>query len=361
MSDASALISQDPMLFDRIGRDYIFPILEKLDGKSHVSVDPVALPSFLRAVSRLKSDPLFTLATHQETEEHADFIRAHKNAILYLDMHNDTERGHAFAVQFPKAHIRSAVYHLMAAATVMTPFAPGRSLPSRHPSTKYFIMCPPRSGSYYLCDMLSASGAGKPTEHIRPAHCALARLPAFDIERFLTQMAAYGADQNIFGTKFIFTFFRQLLRRADDGLDSLSQAGLTLREMGFKGIRLRRHAKVQQAVSKFVADHTKEYRKVQNDSDPELPPYNFAAIRTCLNDLEAEERDIDRFFLAFGKHMDLRYEQLDENPAAAVRNALDYLELPAERLLLSAQTAKQRNRMTESYVERFTSDLKSMG
>ena len=346
-------------VFDRLQTISPVSFIKGLGSDAHISIDASLLPDLLRQIKTFEADPVFTLATHDETAEHQAFVRAHKSIIACLDLTNDAKRRAELRAIFPDAHVISLIYDAAACATVRRNFAVGTpTTPLADVHTRYFILCPPRSGSYYLCDLLTSASAGMPTEHIRPQHCFLAQNPAFSAEDFLAAMMRYGARDGVFGTKFIYTFFRQLFKLDPLRAETFQSAASQLRGLGFRAIRLKRADKVRQAISKYVADYTREYtRRTETAGQKELPPYDFQAIRACIEVLEAEEREIDLFLSCFGDAVSIQYEDLDTDPGAEVARILGHLGLRPITNEFQSTMVKQRGATTEDYVAQFERDL----
>ncbi len=345
-------------VFDRLQAISPIPFIKGLGRNAHISIDASLLPDLLRQIKAFEADPLFTLATHDETAEHQAFVRAHKSVIAYLDLTNDAKRRAELRAMFPDADVISLIYDTAACATVRRDFAVGMlATPTADVHTRYFILCPPRSGSYYLCDLLTSAGAGMPTEHIRPQHCFLAQHAAFSAEDFLVAMMRYGARDGVFGTKFIYTFFRQLFKLDPQRVETFQGAASQLRDLGFRAVRLKRADKVRQAVSKYVADYTREYtRRTDAAGQKELPPYDFKAIRACMDVLEKEENEIDLFLSYFGEAVSIQYEDLDTDPGAEVARILTHLGLSASVAKVQSTLVKQRGTATEDYVAQYQRD-----
>jgi LPS sulfotransferase NodH len=72
-----------------------------------------------------------------------------------------------------------------------------------HPEKRYALFCVPRSGSTYLCALLTNAGLGAPAEHLRvSADHAIGRA-GLSFATWLEAIELYGNVDGIFGTKII--------------------------------------------------------------------------------------------------------------------------------------------------------------
>jgi hypothetical protein len=117
------------------------------------------------------------------------------------------------------------------------------------PIEKYALLSIPRTGSTYLCALLTNHGLGAPLEHLRDP---LARTIHGQLPNFLACMTAlerYGSRNNIFGTKLISHF---LQRAARYDLNIVSSFVNALYEVGYKLFYIRRNFR-ECVVSSIVA------------------------------------------------------------------------------------------------------------
>lgn len=202
------------------------------------------------------------------------------------------------------------------------------------PKTSYAILATPRSGSTYLCDLLSSTQiAGYPIEHLRLANQELALNCNFDYLHLLYNLMQHRVTKNeVFGTKLISHFLFQL-RQAKPRFKNIFKAI-------DKYILLIRKDKVAQAVSLVLAQQTNVWH-IQKNISQDNP--NYLKYQTALEEIEVD----DRLLLEVRqKHkfvrqqenrlrnilkvnqiepLEIIYEDIVENPTAQIIKVLDFL------------------------------------
>ena len=95
------------------------------------------------------------------------------------------------------------------------------------PGKRYFIISTPRSGSTFLCDLLTSTQClGAPTEHLKPWLKEYLVVSGLTFPSLMDGLHRYGAtDNGVFGTKVIIDdLFKFLADFSDDTLEELRRA-----------------------------------------------------------------------------------------------------------------------------------------
>ena len=197
------------------------------------------------------------------------------------------------------------------------------------PMHRFAVVCTPRTGSTFLCELLEAGGLGAAREHLRwPLIYALRHglsLPAaFD------RVQRHGAVDGVFGTKLISHFLFDAV-----GQD---QAGGFLQDwaaQGFRFIRLRRDP-VAQTLSKFSAKHSGVWHARGALAEGrrrrlEKVPYDFAELCEIHRRTLDEDRALDRAMagLPADRVLALDYDTVVAAPLETLARAAAFLGLTA--------------------------------
>ena len=238
------------------------------------------------------------------------------------------------------------------------------------PKTSYAILATPRSGSTYLCDLLSTTQiAGYPIEHLRLANQELALNCNFDYLRLLYNLMQHRVTKNdVFGTKLISHFLFQL-RQAKPKFKNIFKAI-------DKYILLIRKDKVAQAVSLVLAQKTNVWHIHKNISQDNP---NYLKYQTALEGIKLDER---LFLEVKQKHQFIRqqenrlrnilkvnqieplkiiYEEIVENPTAEITKALNWLEvsLPSNLTIETDSNIKRMpSELSQTIVRRYRQESK---
>lgn len=129
---------------------------------------------------------------------------------------------------------------------------------TQKPDVSYAILTTPRSGSTYLCDLLTSTKiAGHPSEHLRLAAQELSRHCNFNYLTLLDKlMASRVTNNSVFGTKLISHFLFELKQTKPDFKQVFKSID--------KFILLIRKDKLAQAVSLVVAQKTEVWHLHNN-------------------------------------------------------------------------------------------------
>jgi LPS sulfotransferase NodH len=200
--------------------------------------------------------------------------------------------------------------------------SPGTS----HPIVHYAVLCPPRSGSTFLCELLKQAGLGNPQEHIRPFFIELCRC-GWDFEELLERVIQTGTRAGYFGTKLISHCVAEL----DEVGVSPDRVARVLRQTDFRIVRLLRDP-AEEAVSGHFATSTGVWHQREPprpDNPHEAVPYDPAEFQEAYRLMAAE----NRFAIDFGNHLapvlDIDYRDLDRDPHGTIAAAAAFLGAPA--------------------------------
>jgi LPS sulfotransferase NodH len=252
----------------------------------------------------------------------------------------------------------------------------------------YLVCATPRSGSTLLCETLKETGvAGNPYEFFEalpetgeprrpldylaglddpaslavvadaPRHDAPWYSDARDVgdyEEHLAHVREWGTTPNgVFGAKIMWAHLEDLGRRL--GAEDLHE----LIDRLFDCPRLvwvRRDDTVRQAVSLWRAMQTQSWR-AENQTSSGEPRYSFAALRHLVELLESHDAAWEQFLAAATQPvLALTYEEIAENPGAAVRRTLEHIG--GEVTALGALPAMQRqaDERSDAWAERYARD-----
>lgn len=205
-----------------------------------------------------------------------------------------------------------------------------------------WIVCPPRSGSWHLCDLLHSTQLfGNHQKPIRRKQCVQTPPPYAKLvsavsstEMQLTKHKFSKTTDMIPGLKFI------LLRRAD---------------------------LFAQAVSLYFSEYLKERMEVEKNAwlitdktvlekySQRHVPYRFSVIRQCWQRIIKADRYAQA--LVFNKpHMVVYYEHLSQQPSDVTAEILQYIQAP-QTTIKEHRTLKMQHPLKDKYVKRFKSEL----
>lgn len=229
------------------------------------------------------------------------------------------------------------------------------------PTNLFAVVCTPRSGSSFLCDLIRLNGAANPLEHLRNPLLYIIqnrhRLN-IDIELLLRRILYHCSENKMFGTKVISHFFFDLVEILDD--EEMEKLMSFFRY--FKIIYLYRHDKTAQAVSKFLASKSKfwhstaphqslsEYQeKVQNIE------YNFDTIKNIYEKLVEDEQCLEKFIdeSGFKQVIKVDYEQLKENPRSEMEKISNFLGLKSDCINLESDFKVLSSKHNEELIAKF--------
>lgn len=214
----------------------------------------------------------------------------------------------------------------------------------------YAICSEPRSGTTYLCDLLTATGLlGDPLEYFNPTGVVAQSIPDYGPARMIDTVLTRGATVNgVYAVKVFTDTFNNPDR-------PWCQVLPNLRYVHFERLDL-----LGQAISWARAVQTGLY--MTTDRALGEPRYDQAVIAYFL--VEGARRHA-RWRLFFARNglapLRMTYEATTADPAAAVAQIAALVDVPAPQVDLTAsQVAVQRDALSQDWRERFlreTGDL----
>lgn len=217
------------------------------------------------------------------------------------------------------------------------------------------LISTPRSGSTALCDYLYRGSGIVAHEYFQPFQymAALAErwssieIDRIDPKRYMTALVANRTSKGgVLGIKLhgshisIFQFFRRYLAQ----------------DIPLHALYLKRHDKIAQAVSYFIAAETGKWSS-HFDSNSKLPKYSFSGIKAKLTSILNQEKRAE-FFLADSNVMShtIYYESLVSGEEE-VPDFLRDIVLGETLGFASSRTRKQSGLLNMIFADRFVRDL----
>jgi LPS sulfotransferase NodH len=213
----------------------------------------------------------------------------------------------------------------------------------------YAICTTPRSGSNFLCDLLSATGQlGRPVEYFNLDGRRRYDDPAYPDDRIeqIKAVVSRGATANgIYALKLFPHQHEKVARRVP--------WYTCLPDLAF--VHLERHDTLAQAISLTIAAQTGRYRS--SDTARREPVYDGRQIRKHLNGLVDDHRTWRLFFALTGiEPLRLTYEDVSERPAEAVKAIAALVGVPLapeSTAALRSSLEVQRSTASDAWRKRF--------
>jgi LPS sulfotransferase NodH len=239
--------------------------------------------------------------------------------------------------------------------------------------TGYVLFATPRTGSYLLCEVLTATGvAGRPTEYLAAGWRRSAAAHNIDLLADLSSYLALAirneaTPNGVFGIKATWRQFDELsdrLRprtRSRDRHDLADELAARCGHVEFAWIR--RRDKVRQAVSFWRALQTGEWSRYSGpDPMPGAPSaaYDFGAIRELGRQIEEDEASIQAYLdHRNARHLEVWYEDLSRAPERIAARVLEHLGLPmpARMTYPASRLVRQADAITDAWCGRYFEDL----
>jgi LPS sulfotransferase NodH len=243
----------------------------------------------------------------------------------------------------------------------------------RLPTRSYIICATPRSGSYLLCDALSACGmAGKPTEYLSVGYQRQwsEKWGIRDLHSYLRHVIdATTSSNGVFGAKThpwqFDHFVRKLAGRARVRYKDRPQV-LALWFPDLRYVWLKRRNKLRQAISYAKSLQTNVWWDADappapyDEPRPEALRFDFELITQSVARLVEEEDMWRRYFRAIDiSPLVIYYEDLVEDPLGALGSVFQTLdlELPPDYKMPPARFRQQADDVTERWERRYRSEL----
>ncbi len=171
---------------------------------------------------------------------------------------------------------------------------------------KFAIVCGSRTGSTYLCDVLTSTNrCGFPQEFFNKSMKFGDNKHEW-IRKFQT-------NNSVFGVKVV----------GFDQLQEFFDSGLQIDYL----IWLHREDSVLQAISRYIAYMTNGWHQTK-----ERPQYSYEGIKWCLDEIEKENEFLDLYF-EDRPHLKLSYEvDICESAEQTVISVLQYMNISTEEL-----------------------------
>lgn len=233
------------------------------------------------------------------------------------------------------------------------------------PHTLYAVVCTPRSGSSFLCDLISQNVGGKAVEHLRDPLLYLLKHRGtlnIDISLFLEKLLVFCSVNGVFGTKIISHFLFNLVNFLKD--DELNLIIDYFNIKGLKVIYLYREDKSAQTVSKYLASRSKKWHVVSSneisdyqDSVKEID-YDFNTLKKIYDNFIEEESKLESFLQSKSNFEVLKvsYECLVEDTAQYVELVTDFLGVKPKDISLSTRYQVLSSSYSDELVLQFKKD-----
>jgi len=231
---------------------------------------------------------------------------------------------------------------------------------------RYVIVCPARSGSTLLGQLLAQSGIGKPKEHLRNPLAAAMRSPGVDVAEIWRQVAWRAEVGGVFGSKLVAEFIS-----AAAGARGFAGLLGELAPEGVAVVALRRPL-IDTVVSRWVARkadqwHVRGAMTLDERKRFAAAVYDFDALRHVLERNRTENRTTEAALapLPAGRVLRIDYAELDAAPVdtlervaafLGIRPRLDGLDTDRLPIKISAEVDTHRR-----LAEQFLADLQARG
>jgi len=196
---------------------------------------------------------------------------------------------------------------------------------------RFVIVCPARSGSTWLAQMLGQMGAGRAREHLRDALIPAMRSRGVDRAELWRQVAWRAEREGVFATKLIGEFLVAAAgsRPVGDLLAELAPEGVPV-------IALHR-AVIDTVVSRYVAGSARQFHvrgalTPQERARFEEGTYDAQALRGLLEANLAENRVVEEALARLPAHrvLHVNYADLDARPLETVERVTTFLGVKAD-------------------------------
>jgi LPS sulfotransferase NodH len=233
-----------------------------------------------------------------------------------------------------------------------------------NPTNLFAVVCTPRSGSSFLCDLLKRNGGGNPLEHLRSPLLYIIKHRQrlnIDLELLLRKILYVCSENRLFGTKVISHFFFDLLVMLDQ--DEMEKLMSFFRH--FKIIYLYRKNKTAQAISKFLASkshfwHSTSLHRSLSEYQEQVQgiEYDFANIKEIYEKLIADEKRLENFIerSGFKEIIKIDYDSLKENPEAEMKKITNFLKIESKEIKLQSDFQVLSSDHSEELIARFNQE-----
>jgi trehalose 2-sulfotransferase len=168
-------------------------------------------------------------------------------------------------------------------------------------SLSYLLCATPRTGSNFLCEVLSSAGvAGYPEEYFWQRSFWYERWGVSDFPSFIDRVREHGTSRNgVFGSKLMWDQMYDLLRELVTLLGVAEESPARVLDAAFPNLHyvwLRRTDRLRQSISYYRALETRRWRSTDTTSIRPEPASNFESIRSLIQLCEWEDASWQEFF-----------------------------------------------------------------
>jgi LPS sulfotransferase NodH len=199
---------------------------------------------------------------------------------------------------------------------------------SSDPVICYAILCPPRSGSNFLCWLLAEAGLGMPREHIRDFFVELCR-HGYAFDDLMGRMTRLGTRGGYFGTKLI-SHYLQDLHGLTEARTNLKAICRFLTTGNFRIIRLLRDP-AEEAVSAYFAHQTGVWHLHRRDATAghSAVPYDGGVLMEVYGAMYEQNELVREISGQLSPVLCIEYRELDADPRSVVARIAEFLGAPA--------------------------------
>lgn len=225
----------------------------------------------------------------------------------------------------------------------------------------YMVVCTPRAGSTFLCELLQSGGAGYPKEHLRPPALDMIRC-GYSVQRwssFVNSVARSSITKGFFATKVISYFARDLEKE----LAPVNPLGALNWLPQPKILYLYRRDKLHQALSVHRAQAT-SYFHIRNEEDLAKYRnadwvYDYDSIHERYNSLWSEELRLSKLLNSNrcrSEVLTVAYEDLVLSPEPILKEIISFLGAERSFTSVAARVKKLSDDQTEERGVRFLNE-----
>jgi LPS sulfotransferase NodH len=234
----------------------------------------------------------------------------------------------------------------------------------------YFVCATPRSGSSFLCEVLSNTGvAGCPNDYFWNPPFWFAQWGVANCQSFAERLRSEGSTANgVFGAKLMWDQVDGVVKQFAALLGIGASAPPRVLAAAFPNLQyiwLTRHEKVRQGISYFRAMETKIWRTTDVSKVAAVEPgFSFEAIQSLVQLCIWEDQAWQDYFQKYRiEPCTVVYEDLLESPAAVARQVLSYLGIKPPEPLFRERTwqhQRQSDAVSEEWVQRYKAHERGM-
>lgn len=229
----------------------------------------------------------------------------------------------------------------------------------------YLICATPRTGSNFLCEVLSSARvAGHPEEYFWQRSFWYQRWGVSDFASFIDGVHVHGTSPNgVFGSKLMWDQINDLVRELALMFDVSDETPARVLETAFPNLHyvwLRRTDHIRQGVSYYRALETKRWRSTDTTGVRSEPPFNFEAIQSLVQLCEWQDACWQEFFEHHAlTPLVVKSEEFAAAPEVGARHIIAHLGLePPERLPSDTRRhQRQADTLTDEWTARYRAEL----